>query len=126
MGLVHRDQPLAAGGVARNGGAGFRSAGPLPPPRPEAPAGGHPELAWDPHGPLYATYSAIPRYGETSAGAGVWVAKSLDGGRSWRLMSLIEGLHCSQTHRPIVAVDPVRGWVYVTWTHGVDPNCDGH
>jgi hypothetical protein len=53
------------------------------------------------------------------------VAKSLDGGRTWKLMSRVEGVQCSRPHRPIVAVDPVRGWVYVTWTHEVEPSCDG-
>ncbi|MDX6198626.1 MAG: hypothetical protein QOJ79_1777 [Actinomycetota bacterium] len=125
MGIVHSDQPLAQVWVSRNGGAGYRSAGPLPLPRPKAQASEHATLAWDPHGPLYATYSAIPRYGETSVGAGVWVAKSIDGGRAWRLMSLVEGVHCSRPHRPVVAVDPVRGWVYVAWTHEVEPSCDG-
>jgi hypothetical protein len=125
MGIVHSDQPLAQVWVSRNGGASYRSAGPLPLPRPKAQASEHATLAWDPHGPLYATYSALPRYDETSAGAGVWVAKSLDGGRSWRLMSLVEGVHCSHPHRPVVAIDPVRGWVYVAWTHEVEPSCDG-
>jgi hypothetical protein len=126
MGVVRSDQPLAQVWVSRNGGAGYRSAGPLPLPRPKAQASEHATLAWDPHGALYATYSAIPRYGETAAGAGVWVAKSLDGGRSWQLMSLVEGVQCSRPHRPVVAVDPVRGWVYVTWTHEVEPSCDGN
>jgi hypothetical protein len=125
MGIVKSNQPLAQVWVSRNGGAAYRSSGPLPLPRPKAQASEHATLAWDPHGPLYAAYSAIPRYGETSAGAGVWVAKSLDGGRTWQLMSRVEGVQCSRPHRPIVAVDPVRGWVYVTWTHEVEPTCDG-
>jgi hypothetical protein len=124
-GIVRSNQPLAQVWVSRNGGAAYRSAGPLPLPRPKAQASEHATLAWDPHGPLYAAYTAMPRYGETNAAAGVWVAKSLDGGRSWRLMSLVEGVHCSGAHRPIVTVDPVRGWVYVAWTHEVEPNCDG-
>jgi hypothetical protein len=124
-GVVHSNQPLAQVWVSRNGGAAYRSAGPLPLPRPKAQASEHATLAWDPHGPLYAAYSAIPRYGESDAGAGVWVAKSLDGGRSWRLMSLVEGVHCSVSRRPVVAVDSVRGWVYVAWTHEVEPSCDG-
>jgi hypothetical protein len=124
-GVVRSNQPLAHVWVSSNGGAAYRSAGPLPLPRPKAQASEHATLAWDPHGPLYAAYTAIPRYGETSAGSGVWVAKSLDGGRSWRLMSLVEGVRCSRSHRPIVTVDPVRGWVYVAWTHEVEPSCDG-
>jgi hypothetical protein len=124
-GIVKSNQPLAQVWVSRNGGAAYRSAGPLPLPRPKAQYSEHATLAWDPHGPLYAAYSAFPRYGETSGDAGVWVAKSVDGGRTWKLMSRVEGVQCSRPHRPIVAVDPVRGWVYVTWTHEVEPNCDG-
>lgn len=126
MGIVKGNQPLAQAWVSRNGGAAYRSAGPLPLPRPMAQASEDPTLAWDPKGPLYAAYTAIPRYGETNAGAGIWVAKSLDGGRTWKLMSRVEGVQCSRPHRPIVAVDPVRGWVYVAWTHEVEPSCDGN
>jgi hypothetical protein len=124
-GVVRSNQPVAQVWVSRNGGAAYRNAGPLPLPRPKAQASEHATLAWDPHGPLYATYSAVPRYGESSAGAGVYVAKSLDGGRSWRLMALVEGVRCGRSHRPVVAVDPVRSWVYVAWTREVEPSCDG-
>src|SRR4051812_36098103 len=41
-------------------------------------------------------------------------------------MSRVEGVRCSRPHRPIVTVDPLRGWVYVTWTREVQPNCDGN
>jgi hypothetical protein len=125
-GVVRSNQPTVQVWVSRTGGASYRRAGALPLPRPKAQASEHATLAWDPQGALYAAYSAIPRYGETSAGAGVYVAKSLDGGRSWRLMSLVEGVRCSRPHRPVIAVDSVRGWVYVAWTHEVEPSCDGN
>jgi hypothetical protein len=125
-GVVHSDQPVAQVWVSRTGGASYRAAGPLPLPRPKAQASEHATLAWDPHGPLFAAYSAIPRYGETNGDAGAYVARSLDGGRSWLLMSRVEGVRCGGPQRPVVAVDPARGWVYVAWTHLVEPSCDGN
>jgi hypothetical protein len=122
-GVVRSNQPVAQVWVSRDGGAAYRSAGPLPLPRPKAQASEHATLAWDPHGPLYAAYTAIPRYGETSADAGVWVARSVDGGRSWRLMSRVASTQCGRETRPVVAVDPLRSWVYVTWTHEADTAC---
>jgi hypothetical protein len=124
-GVVRANQPVAQVWVSRSGGATYRSAGALPLPRPKAQASEHATLAWDPHGPLYAAYSAIPRYGESSKDAGVYVARSHDGGRSWERMALVEGVRCSRPHRPIVAVDPASSAVYVTWTHEVEPACDG-
>lgn len=125
-GVVTADQPVAQVWISHSGGAAYRSAGALPLPRPKAQYSEHATLAWDPHGPLYATYSALPRYGESSKEAGVYVARSYDGGRSWQRMALVEGVRCSRPHRPVVAVDPARGTVFVAWTHEVEPSCDGN
>jgi hypothetical protein len=111
--------------VSRTGGTSYHGVGPLPLPRPKAQRSEHATLAWDPHGPLYAAYSVIPDYGQTEAGAGLWVARSFDGGRSWQRVGLVEPSHCGGPTRPVIAVDPVRGWVYVAYTVEVEPDCDG-
>lgn len=117
--------------VSEDAGKTFRRSGPLPPVRPETPAGNDPWLAWDPHGPLYASYSAFTGTSVASPEEGLYVARSDDGGRTWRRSRLVEGftMHgqnaCDGPDRSTVAVDPARGWVYVTWVHYADPACSG-
>jgi hypothetical protein len=117
--------------VSGDAGKTFRAVGPLPALRPQTPAANDPWLAWDPHGPLYASYSAFTGGPASSPDEGLYVARSDDGGRTWRRSRLVEGftMHgesaCDGPDRSTVAVDPVRGWVYVTWVHYADPACSG-
>ena len=109
--------------TSRDGGRTFRDAGPLP---PLGRSGGSndPTLAWDPKGPLYASYTAFTHpSGADAPQDGLYVARSDDGGATWRRSSLIEGFHCEGPDRSTVAVDPRRGWVYVAWTHYGQSSC---
>lgn len=124
-GLYDGYEPRAQVWVSRSGGTTYRSFGPLPLPRPKAQNSEHATLAWDPHGPLYAAYSVFPKYGEKEDGAGLWVARSYDGGRTWQRVGLVAASHCGGPRRPVIAVDPVRGWVYVAYSQEVEPDCDG-
>jgi hypothetical protein len=117
--------------ISGDAGRTFRASGPLPVLHPQTPAANDPWLAWDPHGPLYASYSAFTGGPAASPEEGLYVARSDDGGRTWRPSRLVEGftMHgqnaCDGPDRSTVAVDPVRGWVYVTWVQYADPACSG-
>ncbi len=113
--------------ASSDAGASFPAHASLPPLNPAQPLGNDPTLAWDPRpgGPVYASYSAFASTSQTSSPTeGLYVARSDDGGRSWRRSKLIEGFRsCGGPDRSQVAVDPVHGWVYVEWIHYVASDC---
>lgn len=114
--------------VSSDGGGTFRSTGPLPPEPGGVPYGNDPTLAWDPHGPLYASYTAFsnPAVFTNVPADGLYVARSLDGGRIWQRRAHLESFRCSGPDRSTITTDPVRGWVYVTWVHYVEGDaCNG-
>ena len=113
--------------TSSNGGASYTSSGPLPPQPGGVPASNDPTLAWDPHGPLYASYTSFNKPVATSNTPedGLYVARSVDGGAHWQRRAHVEGFSCAGPDRSTVAVDPVRGWVYLTWVHYVESACNG-
>jgi hypothetical protein len=112
--------------VSADGGTSYRAVGGLPPQRPATPASNDPWLAWDPHGPLYASYTSFsaPLATSNTPEDGLYVARSDDGGRHWKRLAHVEGFDCSGPDRSEIVVDPRRGTVFVAWTHYIeDASC---
>jgi hypothetical protein len=108
-----------------DGGRSFGRGGLVPHVQPAAPAGNDPSLSWGPAG-LYASYTTFVREGPRSEQEGLYVARSVDGGRSWQRAAHIEGFHCSGPDRSTVLADPRRDTVFVTWVHYIEgAGCDG-
>lgn len=113
--------PRARVFVSRDGGGTYDAAGTLPGPDGARGTTLDQTFAWDPRGgPLYASYLAYPEDADplTDTRGGVWVARSDDGGRTWRGRLVgprtVEDGYCSAGDKPAVAVDR-RGWVYAVW-----------
>jgi len=113
--------------VSVDGGASYRHTGNLPPMNAATPTSNDPTLAWDPHGPLYASYTSFAKpLGGVGPRDGLYVARSDDGGVHWRRLAYLEGFDCEGPDRSTVTVDPRNGAVYVTWVHYVeDASCAG-
>ncbi len=113
--------------LSRDGGRAYRAVADLPLQPGQAAVTFDPRLAWDPHGPLYAAYtSATSEYPKApSSEDGLYLARSNEAGRHWQRLAHLEGRSCGGPSRPALAVDPDRGWVYVAWTHMVEPSCNG-
>jgi hypothetical protein len=84
---------------------------------------GDPAMAFGPHGRVY--YSNLV-FSRLNAGGGVVVSASRDGGRTWGEPSIVHLDGVDEDGNPVptnvlddkpwIAVDPVSGTVYVTWT----------
>jgi hypothetical protein len=112
--------------VSRDGGGTFRAAGGLPALDRSWPASNDPSIAFGPNGTVYASYTSFGGRAADAPGAGLYLARSDDGGLHWRRMARVEGFDCGGPDRSTITVDPRRGWVYVTWTHYVeDAACSG-
>jgi hypothetical protein len=123
-----REGPLLAWDAtwrSPDGGQSYGRGGLLPHVQPATPAANDPSLSWGPHA-LYASYTTFVQEGPRSEREGLYVARSVDGGRSWRRATHIEGFHCSGPDRSTVAADPRRDTVFVTWVHYDEgPGCGG-
>ena len=111
--------PSARTWVSPDGGGSFEAGRLLPQLDDTSPASNDLTLAWDPHGSLYASFTAFGAQstsGPPDPREGVYVARSRDG-RHWTRLGRVEGFHCEGPDRSTVAVDPVRGWLYITWIH---------
>lgn len=112
--------------VSGDGGRTFTVGSDLPSVRPQTPGGNDPTLAWGPGDVLYSSYTSFSGVDARSSDEGLYVARSVDGGRSWRRGAHLEGFDCGGPDRSTVAVDPRRGHVFVTWVHYVEgEGCDG-
>lgn len=117
--------------VSTDGGLNYKETGPLPTPVKAQPSSNDPTLAWDPRGPLYAAYGAFdgsPYDDVDHPDQGAWVARSDDGGRTWRGQPVQRFTRnatvCSGPDKPAVAVDPRRGTVYATYQYlFASPDC---
>lgn len=114
--------PRAQVYVSRDGGRTYAGTGTLPGPDGARGTTLDQTFAWDPRGgPLYASYLAYPADADplTDTRGGVWVARSDDGGRTWRgrlvgPRTVDEDGFCSAADKPAIAID-ARGWVYAAW-----------
>jgi len=78
-----------------------------------------PDIAFAPDGTLYAVYVNLT--GQGNRPDNLWVARSVDGGRSFEAPVRVAG---PLTFQPRLAVDP-KGPVYVTWLQGHETVLNG-